>query len=179
MKRIALCSRTGSIPAIWLMGALLVSSCVSLPDDGGSSNSTPNDQPAAATERTGKRRTRASVETAAANETGAKVVEGAKSLVGASELVVNGKTFPMDCTGVVRAAYWYAGIDLAMDFSKYTGNGVTRIYKTLEAGNLLHTDELPRPGDIVFWDNTYDRNEDGKWLSGHLFRCYGKGYMLR
>ena len=105
------------------------------------------------------RRSRASVE-------GGKrqlVVEGALSLVGSEELSVNGQTFPNDCTGVVRAAYWYAGIDLAQDFANYTGNGVTRIYSTLESDNLLYNTDLPEPGDIVFWDNTYDRNEDGKW----------------
>lgn len=91
------------------------------------------------------------------------VVEGARSLVGRDALIVKGKTFPNDCTGVVRAAYWYAGIDLAKDFSKYTGNGVTRIYRTLEDRNLLYLTDRPLPGDIIFWDNTYDRNEDGEW----------------
>ena len=91
------------------------------------------------------------------------VVEGALSLIGSDVLTVNGETFANDCTGLVRAAYWYAGIDLAQDFAKYTGNGVTRIYNTLESDNLLYTTDLPEPGDIVFWDNTYDRNEDGKW----------------
>jgi len=91
------------------------------------------------------------------------VVEGALSLIGKNAIVVKGKTFPNDCTGVVRAAYWYAGIDLAKDFSKYTGNGVTRIYKTLKAKNLLYITNTPVPGDIIFWDNSYDRNEDGEW----------------
>jgi hypothetical protein len=91
------------------------------------------------------------------------VVEGALSLIGKDAIIVRGRSFPNDCTGVVRGAYWYAGIDLAKDFSKYTGNGVTRIYKTLEADNLLYVTDYPLPGDIIFWDNTYDRNEDGKW----------------
>ncbi len=91
------------------------------------------------------------------------VVEGALSLLGKNSININGKTFPNDCTGVVRGAYWYAGIDLARDFSKYTGNGVRRIYLTLEADGLLYLTEMPLPGDIIFWDNTYDRNEDGAW----------------
>jgi hypothetical protein len=90
-------------------------------------------------------------------------VEGALSLLGKETLVVKGQTFPNDCTGLVRAAYWNAGIDLAKDFSKYTGNGVTRIFKTLETGGLLYVTETPLPGDIIFWDNTYDRDEDGEW----------------
>ena len=92
-----------------------------------------------------------------------RVVEGARLLLGKRALIVKGKTFPNDCTGLVRAAYWYAGVDLAKDFSKYTGNGVRRIYRTLETRNLLYVTDLPLPGDIIFWDNTYDRNEDGEW----------------
>jgi len=69
----------------------------------------------------------------------------------------------MDCTGTVLAAYWYAGIDLARDFGKYTGNGVERIYRTMENNGLLYKVTDPVPGDIIFWDNTYDRNEDGKY----------------
>ena len=91
------------------------------------------------------------------------VVEGALSLLGKNSINVNGETFPNDCTGVVRGAYWYAGIDLARDFAKYSGNGVRRIYLTLEADGLLYLTEMPLPGDIIFWDNTYDRNKDGAW----------------
>ncbi len=93
----------------------------------------------------------------------AEVVEGARSLIGKETLVVKGRAFPYDCTGLVRAAYWYAGIDLAKDFSKYSGNGVARLFKTFEAYNLLYLTETPLPADIAFWDNTYDQNVDGKW----------------
>ena len=69
----------------------------------------------------------------------------------------------MDCTGTVLAIYYYAGIDLARDFNKYSGNGVTRLYKSLQAQKLLYETRYPVTGDIIFWDNTYDRNEDGRW----------------
>jgi len=69
----------------------------------------------------------------------------------------------MDCTGAVLAIYYYAGIDLARDFNKYSGNGVTRLYKSLQAQKLLYDTRYPVTGDIIFWDNTYDRNEDGRW----------------
>jgi|APSaa5957512622_1039677.scaffolds.fasta_scaffold74222_1 hypothetical protein len=114
-------------------------------------------------ERSSKRESKISGQSSIKNRKAAEVVEGALFLVGKEELIVNGKTFPNDCTGVVRAAYWYAGIDLAKDFSKYAGNGVARIYKTMEAENLIYNTDIPQPGDIVFWDDTYDRNEDGKW----------------
>jgi hypothetical protein len=93
----------------------------------------------------------------------AKLVEGARSILGKKQLFVRGRRFNMDCTGVVLAIYWYAGIDLARDFNKFNGNGVTRIYKTLERDNLLYSNDYPLPGDIIFWDNTYDENEDSRW----------------
>ena len=80
-----------------------------------------------------------------------KLVEGAQSILGKKQLFVRGRRFNMDCTGMVLAIYWYAGIDLARDFNKFKGNGVTRIYKTLERDNLLYSNDYPLPGDIVFW----------------------------
>lgn len=92
-----------------------------------------------------------------------KLVEGGEYVLGKKELVIRGKRFNMDCTGAILAIYYYAGVDLARDFGRHTGNGVTRLYKSLEAEDLLYETRLPVPGDIIFWDNTYDRNEDGKW----------------
>jgi hypothetical protein len=91
------------------------------------------------------------------------LAEGGRSLVGRRRLVVRGRTFPYDCTGLVLAIYWYAGIDLARDFEKYSGNGVSRLYRSLEKQNLLYSSPHPAVGDIIFWDNTYDRNGDGAW----------------
>jgi hypothetical protein len=93
----------------------------------------------------------------------AKLAEGAASILGAKELVVRGKRFTMDCTGVVLAVHWYAGIDLARDFGRYSGGGVRRIFKTLEREGLLYDTARPLVGDIVFWDNTYDADGDGGW----------------
>ena len=92
-----------------------------------------------------------------------KLAEGGNYVVGRDELIIRGKRFNMDCTGAVLAIYYYAGIDLARDFNRYTGNGVTRLYRSLEAKGLLYNTRLPVTGDIIFWDNTYDRNEDGRW----------------
>jgi hypothetical protein len=96
-------------------------------------------------------------------ETRRKLAEGGQYVLGKQELIIRGKRFNMDCTGAVLAIYYYAGIDLARDFNKYTGNGVTRLYKSLEAQELLYDTRYPVTGDIIFWDNTYDRNEDGRW----------------
>jgi hypothetical protein len=92
-----------------------------------------------------------------------KLAEGGRYVMGKRELIIRGRRFNMDCTGTILAIYYYAGIDLARDFNKYTGNGVTRLYKSLEAQGLLYDTRYPVTGDIIFWDNTYDRNEDGQW----------------
>jgi hypothetical protein len=92
-----------------------------------------------------------------------KLAEGGRYVLGKKELIIRGKRFNMDCTGAVLAIYYYAGIDLARDFNKYTGNGVSRLYKSLEAQKLVYKTRYPLTGDIIFWDNTYDRNEDGRW----------------
>jgi len=92
-----------------------------------------------------------------------KLAEGGNYVLGKQELVIRGKRFNMDCTGAVLAIYYYAGIDLARDFNKYKGNGVTRLYRSLESEDLIYETQLPVTGDIIFWDNTYDRNEDGQW----------------
>jgi hypothetical protein len=92
-----------------------------------------------------------------------RLAEGGRFVLGKTELVIRGRRFRMDCTGTVLAIYWYAGIDLARDFQKYSGNGVVRIYRSLEQKNLLYSNPRPLTGDIIFWDNTYDRNGDGLW----------------
>jgi hypothetical protein len=89
-----------------------------------------------------------------------KLAEGAKSLLGKKQVIVRGRRFNNDCTGLVLAIYWYAGIDLAKDFNRFTGGGVERIYKTLERENLLYSTSRPLVGDIIFWDNTYEHEEN-------------------
>jgi hypothetical protein len=93
----------------------------------------------------------------------ARLGAGARSVLGAAELVVNGRRFSWDCTGTVLAIYWYAGIDLARDFGRYAGGGVTRLYRTLQDASLLYTTSEPVLGDLVFWDDTYDADGDGRW----------------
>ncbi len=91
-----------------------------------------------------------------------KLVEAAGWMEGRKKLDVNGRSFNLDCTGIVMAAYWYAGIDLGKDFGNYTGNGVRRLFYYLDDQGLLYDTDLPSPGDIIFWDNTWDANENGE-----------------
>lgn len=92
-----------------------------------------------------------------------KLLAGARYVLGKTSLDINGQRFTYDCSGTILAIYAYAGINLGRRFSRYTGSGVTRIYKIMQANKLLYTTYYPQPGDIVFWDNTYDENENGKW----------------
>jgi hypothetical protein len=90
-----------------------------------------------------------------------ELVEAAYWMEGRNSLKINGRTFALDCTGIVLAAYWYAHIDLAKDFGKYSGNGVKRIYSFLRDEELIYNSNIPEPGDLLFWDNTWDVNGNG------------------
>ncbi len=93
------------------------------------------------------------------------VVASANTLIGMapeSTVVVNGRTFVLDCIGTVSAIFWGMNIDVKKDFPRYGGDGVGRLYRSLEARNALHHDLVPRPGDVIFWDNTWDANGDGR-----------------
>ena len=94
-----------------------------------------------------------------------RVAEAARSFVGQNPemLYVGNKGFRCDCTGVVLASYYKAGIDLQPAFSEERGNGVARLYAVAERYKLVAPVDRPQPGDIIFWDNTYDHNADGKW----------------
>jgi len=89
-----------------------------------------------------------------------KLVEGAKYVQESQRLIINGRRFNNDCTGTVLAIYWYAGIDLMEPLVKYQGNGVNRLYLFLKDSQALVETRNPVAGDIIFWDNTYDRNGD-------------------
>ena len=92
-----------------------------------------------------------------------RIVAAARSMLGRTSLVVRGRSFLYDCTGTILAIYYQAGIDLLPYFDRVSGNGVMRLYKIGQQSNLLYTTHYPQPGDVIFWDNTYDMNGDGKW----------------
>lgn len=95
------------------------------------------------------------------------IITSAKKLLGikynTDGIEVNGNKFTIDCIGTIRAAFWGAGIDIAQDFYKYTGNGVARLFYSLEAQHAIKQNKIPAIGDIIFWDNTWDKNGDGKF----------------
>ncbi len=99
----------------------------------------------------------------AKSEAQKRIVEAARSLLGRSQLQFEKANFSSDCSGFVLAAYYLGGIDLRKEYERQSGNGVRRLYQIARLHHLLSTDQIPFPGDVLFWDNTYDANGDGKW----------------
>jgi hypothetical protein len=93
-----------------------------------------------------------------------EVIASAKTLIGQppeSQVKVKDRTFVLDCIGTVSAIFYGMNIDVQRDFARYSGNGVSRLYQSLKVLKVLHRDVYPRPGDVIFWDNTWDANGDG------------------
>jgi len=90
------------------------------------------------------------------------IVRRSAQLVGARSL---GKGVPNDCSGFVRLAYLAGGIDLVNHGFRAGENAVTAIFRrALDMGTVHH--QAPRPGDLVFFRETYDRNRDGRRNDG-------------
>jgi len=68
--------------------------------------------------------------------------------------------YPDDCTGFVRWSYAAAGMEVFPDTARPGENGVGAIHRRARSLKALHW-RRPRPGDLVFFRETYDRNRDG------------------
>lgn len=88
-------------------------------------------------------------------------LETAQRLVGKKRIVVHGQRFGDDCTGLVRAAYSQAGVDL-MKAAEPGDNGVTAIWRFASRHGRIYTGGHPVAGDLVFFKETYDLNRDGR-----------------
>lgn len=91
------------------------------------------------------------------------IADAALSLVGRQTLNFNDRHFVWDCSGTVLASLYIAGLDVRSEYGSYNGNGVTRLYEIARHHQIEYDLPLPEIGDIIFWDNTYDKNEDLKW----------------
>jgi len=91
------------------------------------------------------------------------IVESAARLVGARTISSQGKRIAYDCAGVTRAIFLEHGIDLYRGaLTDPKGNGVRLIHNHVrQHGSLLRGVNVS-PGDLVFFDNTWDFNGDGK-----------------
>ena len=90
------------------------------------------------------------------------IAETASRLVGARTIQTGNRSIAYDCAGVTRAIYLGQGIDLYEGGGQKThANGVRLIYEHVRAYGRIHHGPTVRPGDLVFFDNTWDFNQDG------------------
>lgn len=87
------------------------------------------------------------------------VIETATSLLGVERLRHQGKSYRSDCSGFVTAAYDATGVQLIRP--GVDGVSATQmIFQTLKERGHLRSDSKLRPGDLVFFHNTWDRNKN-------------------
>ena len=92
--------------------------------------------------------------TAKARKRGEDVAKAAGHYLGSSRLRHGGDSFRYDCSGLVMAAHARAGLQLA-------GSSESMLRMAREAG-IFHKRKRPWVGDVVFFENTYDRNGNGR-----------------
>ncbi|MGE0643095.1 MAG: hypothetical protein AB7P24_05450 [Nitrospira sp.] len=91
------------------------------------------------------------------------IVESAARLVGARTITSQGKRIAYDCAGVTRAVFLKYGMDLYQTGSQeMNANGVRLIYNHVRRYGVVHRGPDVRPGELVFFDNTWDFNGDGE-----------------
>jgi cell wall-associated NlpC family hydrolase len=69
-----------------------------------------------------------------------------------------------DCSGLVNLAYRKRDLNLLPERTLPGEGGVSAIYRKALSLDALHGE--PRPGDLVFFRETYDRNRDGRRNDG-------------
>jgi len=90
------------------------------------------------------------------------VVETAAQLVGARSIETRGGRIAADCAGVTREIFFRHGIDVyAGGGAGANANGVRLIHAHVKQHGRLHRGPVVRPGDLVFFDDTWDYNGDG------------------
>jgi hypothetical protein len=90
------------------------------------------------------------------------IVQTAVKLVGATTIHTKGRRVAYDCAGVTRAIFLEHGIDLYDSAAPDPkANGVKLIHHHVSRHGKLHQGPAVRPGDLVFFDNTWDYNGDG------------------
>jgi len=85
---------------------------------------------------------------------GKQVGKAAERYVGSSRLICNGTSYRYDCSGLVMAAHARAGLPVV-------GN-TAAFFEQAKSEGVLHKRKTPRIGDLAFFDNTHDRNGNGR-----------------
>ncbi|HMB00821.1 MAG TPA: NlpC/P60 family protein [Spirochaetota bacterium] len=100
-----------------------------------------------------------------------RIIKQARTFLGRrrGRLRVRKRSFRFDCSGLVMACYYSAGIKLARAIKPDTRSAsiTTALYDSFQHKKWRSFDKRkPRPGDLVFFANTYDRNRNRKWDDG-------------
>jgi len=82
------------------------------------------------------------------------VAAAAADFVGDKRLQVGAETYRYDCSGLVEASLASVGLEAR-------GSSAMLFEAARDAG-VLHRRRLPSPGDIAFFDDTYDRDGNGR-----------------
>lgn len=91
------------------------------------------------------------------------VIEVAREHVGATTINVRGTPFRYDCSNFIRGMFSVLDVDLFALGSENTGaNGVSLIFKFMERYGENHFRQLPSAGDVIYFDNTWDKNGNGR-----------------
>ena len=86
------------------------------------------------------------------------VVETASSFLGKRHVTLDRRTYPDDCTGLVRAAFQQTGMSLMSEAAPHD-NGVTAIFRFVMHHGKVFQNGRPMPGDLVFFRDTYARKD--------------------
>ncbi len=127
---------------------IMLSSCAGLPDSTGTADSQ-----------------NGSASPEALTDIQMRLLESAEFYAGTTKgpMIADDRSYEFDCSGAMLAVYYRAGIDLEKCYTGYTGNGVKRLYSSLRDNKLIFNEKLPSVGDLIIWDNTYDRDGDGQF----------------
>lgn len=85
---------------------------------------------------------------------GGKIASTAAGLVGSRA--------GSDCVGFVAEVFRKHGVELLAEGGAPDDNGVRVIWRLAKRRGAVHKRERPDPGDLVFFDDTHDRNADGR-----------------
>jgi hypothetical protein len=95
--------------------------------------------------------------------TGERIAQRAAEMVGRDSVSDIAPGYTDDCSGFVRLVYGSEGIDLSRLPAR--ASIVQAMYVRARENGALRAGS-PRPGDLVFFRNTYDRNRDGRRNDG-------------
>lgn len=82
------------------------------------------------------------------------IAAAARRMVGKQRLVVGGESYRADCSGFVAAAYAAGGHDI--------GGSSADMWERARDAGVLHRRKSPEVGDLAFFDDTYDKNRNGR-----------------